>query len=193
DAEAVSLFGPSFGYRTVNALYFVGGKYYIELVGSSESEELFNAISQVAKNVQNDLAPTGTEIPQFSYFPRQGLIAETIKLYISDGFGFGDWTDVFTGQYKINEEVVTVFFSDCGDDRTAKTVAENYYNFSIGSGGTEKESKQLPGKIIDIFGATEIVFAAGRFVAGVHEADNEAAAIKAAIMLKDNLTKAPVK
>ena len=45
----------------------------------------------------------------------------------------------------------------------------------------------LKDKIFDFYGVTEMVFAKGPFVIGVHEAENQAAAEKAAIMLADKL------
>ncbi len=50
DADILSLFHTSFGYRTENALYFVLGKYYIELVGSLESAQLSKAMIEIAQN-----------------------------------------------------------------------------------------------------------------------------------------------
>ncbi|UCF00196.1 MAG: hypothetical protein JSV82_03760 [Planctomycetota bacterium] len=190
DADILSLFHTSFGYRTSNALYFVHSNYYVELVGSSESDELFKALIEVAQKIRSDLpVDDKTRIAELGFFPTENLVLESIKLYLANAFGFEGLTDTFTAKYNIEGETVTAFLSKRSEPKDAKMVVENYYNFLIDNGGVVKQAvnKVFEGKVMDFYGTTEIVFAVGQFVAGVHEAENQQAAEKAADILTNKL------
>ena len=185
------LFAPvRFAYKTGNALYLVHGKYYIELVGSSESAELFRATAEVARKIRANLVVDyDTEIAELALFPRENLVWESIKLYPANAFGFEGLTDTFSAQYKFGSDTITAFLSSRTDPQEAQTVAESYYNFLIDNGGAAKQpaNKILRGKIVDFYDTTEIVFAIGSFVGGVHEAENQQAAEKLAEILINKL------
>ena len=190
EAAFISIFPTDFGYRTTNALYFVHGRYYIELVGASVSNELFNAMTQTALNIQNNLTIRDVEIPEISLLPTENIIPGSFKLYLTNTFGFEGLTDTFTALYQSGDSKVVVFLSKRTDEQDAKAVAESYYNFLIQNGGTEKNIDELPvGRIVDFYGTTEIIFAVGQFVAGVHEAENQQSSISTATMLYRNLSK----
>jgi len=96
DADILSLFHPSFGYRTDNALYFVHGKYYVELVGSAESTQLFKAMTEIAGNITSKLKVGEVEqIAELSLFPDENAVLGSAKLYLADAFGFDGLTDTF--------------------------------------------------------------------------------------------------
>ena len=188
DAEAF----PSiqFAYKTGNALYFVHGKYYIELVGSSESGELFSAMAEAARKIQANLAiDHDSGITEFAMFPQENLVAGSIKLYLVNAFGFERLTNTFTAKYRFGNETVTAFMSKRADSRDAEAIAESYRNFLIENGAVIKSTtnKALVGKVMDSYGATEIVFTTGPFVAGIHEAENQQAAEKLAEILINRL------
>ena len=189
-AEA-ELFAPMrFAYKTSNALYLVHGKYYIELVGSSESAELFRATAEVARKIRANLVVDyDTEIAELALFPREDLVRESIKLYPANAFGFEGLTNTFSAQYKFGSDTITTFLSRRSGPQDAQTVAESYYNFLIDNGGAAKQpaNKILRGKIVDFYDTTEIVFAIGSFVGGVHEAENQQAAEKLAEILINKL------
>jgi len=187
DADIISLFHPSFGYRTSNALYFVHGKYYIELVGSSESNELFKAMVAIAQKIRSELAVDKVmDIADLGLFPPENIIPGSAKLYLANAFGFEGLTDTFTCRYKFGDETVTAFLGRRRSPQDANKVAESYYNFLIDNGGVEKtvpSAGKYIGKVIDFYGSTEIIFATGSFVAGVHECENEQLAYELAAIL----------
>jgi hypothetical protein len=189
-AEGESFPPMRFAYKTGNALYFVHGKYYIELVGSSESSELFRAITEIARKIRANLAiDYDTEITELALFPQENLVRESIKLYLANAFGFEGLSDTFSAGYTLGDDSVTAFLSRRPDPQNAQAVAESYYNFLIRNGGTLRQiaNKFSQGKVVDFYGTTEIVFAAGPFVAGIHEAQNPQAAEKLAQTLINNL------
>jgi hypothetical protein len=188
DAEAF----PSiqFAYKSSNALYFVHGKYYIELVGSSESDELFKAMTEVAAKIQTNLAvDPDTGIAELALFPQEDLVLGSIKLYLANAFGFEKLTNTFAARYRVENETITAFLSKQVNSKDAETIAESYRNFLTENGAVIKNTtnKALVGKVMDSYGATEIVFTVGHFVAGIHEAENQQAAEKLAEILINRL------
>jgi hypothetical protein len=190
-AEAEPFPPMRFAYKTGNALYFVHGKYYIELVGSSESNELLRAMAEVARKIRANLAiDYDTNIDELALFPKENLIGESIKLYLTNAFGFEKLTDTFSAQYKLDSDTITAFLSRRADPQDAQLTAESYYNFLIANGGSAKPAvnKTFEGKVVDFYDTTEIVFATGPFVAGIHEAENQQAAEKLAEILFNKLS-----
>ena len=191
DATILSLFLTSFGYRTSNALYFVHGDYYIELVGSSESKGLFKAIIETAQKVQANLAVSNVGIPELALLPQEdkGLVQGSVKLYLANAFGFEGLTNTFTAQYKIDGQTVTAFLSQQAGIREAITMADGYRKFLIENGAVTKETtnKILEGKVLDFYDTTEIVLATGPFIVGVHEAENQLLAERLAVKLINKL------
>jgi hypothetical protein len=188
DSEAFA--SMQFAYKSGNALYFVHGKYYIELVGSSESDELFKAITEVARRIQTNLAvDRDSEIAELAFFPQENLVPGSFKLYPANAFGFEKLTDVFTARYKSGEKIITAFISKRADLKEAEATAESYRKFLTENGAVIKntDNKMLVGKIMDSYGTTEIVFTAGPFVAGIHEAENQQAAENIAEILINKL------
>ena len=183
-----------FAYKTSNALYFVHGKYYIELLGSAESTDLFNALQEVAQKISSELVVDKlAKIDELGLFPAENIVAGSYKLYLASAFGFEGMTDIFACRYKSGDESTTVFLSRRPDRQDAQLVAEKYYNFLIENGGEVKPTanktlSSLKGKVVDFYGTTEIVFAVGQFVAGVHEAENQKAAETLAVKLINRLS-----
>ncbi|MCX5637819.1 MAG: hypothetical protein NTX52_09030 [Planctomycetota bacterium] len=135
-----------------------------------------------------------TEIPELTLFPQENIVAGSAKLYLSNVFGFDGFSDTFVCQYRLGEEILTAFLSRRPGPQDARTTAENYYNFLIDNGGKAKPTshdtlKTIGGKVVDFYGTTEIIFAIGPYVAGVHEAKNQQSAEKLAAQLIDKLGK----
>ena len=184
-----------FGYRTSDAPYFVHGKYYVEFIASSKSDELFKAMIATAQKIRTNLpVDVDTEIPELSLFPQEDLVAGSPKLYLTSAFGFERLTDTFTAQYNVGDETVTAFLSRRPDPQDAQRLAESYHKFLIDNGGEVKPAitKTLEGKVVDFYDTTEIVSAIGPFVAGIHEAENQHAAEKMAMGLSNKLSEAAI-
>ena len=184
-----------FAYRTGNGLYFVHGKYYVELVGSSESPELSVAMSQTAERIRTELAIDKDEqIVELTFFPQEGFVPGSNRLYLASAFGFKDLTDIFTAGYELRGETITAFIGIRLDANDAQKLAESYYRFLIENGGAAKPTTDEPlkswqGRVVDLYGTTEVVFTVGSFVAGIHEADNRQAAEELAVALGHKLSK----
>jgi hypothetical protein len=171
-----------FGYSTANSFYFIHGKYYIELVGSAESQELRAAATEVMQKIRTHLPiKQDTEIAELSIFPAEDLVPDSFRLYPSDTFGFERLTNTFAARYKMDGEILTAFFSQRLDPQDARNIARAYHGFLLDSGCSDKTTTNealadLKANVVDAYGTTEIIFVTGPFVAGVHEADDQQAA-----------------
>ena len=186
----------SFAYRTENSVYFVQGRFYIEMIGSAEANELYEAMIEIARKFMSEVAIDKTvQIKELALFPQENLVVGSSKLYLESAFGFEGLNNTFVARYIIDGHAVTAFFSRRSDLQDAQRVTENYYNFLIENGGRAKpvandNLRRLRTKVVDFYGATELVFATGQFVAGIHEADSQSSAERMAVMLINSLSKA---
>lgn len=194
DADILSVSHTHFGYRTSNGLYFVHGKHYVELVGSAESRELFNAMVEISVKMRQANLGVGnhTQIAELELFSQESFVQGSAKLYLVNAFGFDGWTDVFSAQYKIDGETITGFFSKYTSPEEALKIAKSYYDFLISNGAVDK-TPGLPDfgisypKVVDFYGSIEIIFTNGSYVAGIHEVENLTIAEKVAVMLDAKL------
>ncbi len=178
-----------FGYRTADAPYFVHGKYYVEFIASSKSNDLFKAMMDTTQKIQTNLPiDVDAEIPELSYFPQENLVTGSHKLYLDSAFGFEKLTDTFTAQYRMGDDTVTAFLSKRSSAADAASLFESYYKFLIENGGKEvSQDNKLKVKYIDFYGTLEIVTVTDKFVFGIHEAENPKLASKVEKMILNKL------
>jgi hypothetical protein len=191
DAEALQIM--QFAYKTTNALYFAIDKYYVELVGSAQSQELLEAILAVAEKIPSRLAVAkDTEIAELQLFTQENIVPDSFKLHSAGAFGFEGLTDTFTAQYTFGDNSLTAFLSRRRDAQDAQLVAESYYKFLIQNGGVDKPTlnKNIEAKVVEFYGTTEIVFTTGPFLAGIHEAQSQQLAEELAAKLINKLSEA---
>jgi hypothetical protein len=173
-----------FAYKTTNSVYVCHGQYYIEMVGFAESDELLNAMKGIAQKLVAQLpVDEKDKITEIGIFP-QGIISGSVQLQIIDAYGFDGLNNTWSALYKVNDKAVTIFFSKRNNEGEAKNVAKSYNDFLISNGAKVIDANVSS---LDFLGSTEIVFAKGSFVGGVHEADDREAALKAADTLSKRL------
>ncbi len=194
DALMFAFARPQPCYRTSNGLYFVHGNFYVELIGSTESVALDKAMAEIAVKFASQKIVDDAKITEFALFPEEDFIPGSFKLYLANAFGFDGFTDIFTCRYKLGDQSITTFLSKRPDPRDARTTAESYYNFLIENDAVDKPTanktlKDIGAKVLDFYDTTEIIFAIGPFVGGIHEAENQRFAEELAARLFDKLRK----
>lgn len=194
DALMFAFARPQPCYRTSNGLYFVHGNFYVELIGSTESVALDKAMAEIAVKFASQTIVDDAKITEFALFPEEDFIPGSFKLYLANAFGFDGFTDIFTCRYKLGDQSITTFISKRPDPRDAWTTAESYYNFLIENDAVDKPTanktlKDIGAKVLDFYDTTEIIFAIGPFVGGIHEAENQRFAEELAARLFDKLRK----
>ncbi len=176
-------------YITENALYVVHGPYYMEIIASSDHPDAMMAVGAIAgafiKSVKVESDSTSDAI----FFPKTGLSKDTITLIASDAFGFEQLDQVYTAQYRLEDADLTAFISRRRSVQEARELLLAYHAFLLQFGGevikTSSDWKNL--KVVSIMDSFEVIFFKGSFLAGVHQAENVAHALKLAGMLNEKL------
>ena len=124
-------------------------------------------------------------------FPKDGLIADSIALIAKDAFGFSSLDQVYTAQYHVVDTEMSLFVSLRPSPKEAKALAEAYRDFLIQFGGTEMAapgSSPVEGLLtVSIMDAYELIFPRGPYLAGVHMAEDIAAAEQLAAKMDQKL------
>jgi hypothetical protein len=194
DAMVWRTWDPRYTYKTSNSLYFICSQYYVEIVGSTGSQNLFRAIEEIAEDLKVALKGDKkvSDIAELALFPVANIVEGSAKLYLANAFGFAGFTDVFTCRYELNGELITAFLSNRSDMRNAQATADSYYKFLKENNAQSQETdnqilKDHGVHVLDFYGTTEIVFSIGSFVSGIHEADERQVAEEIATRLIERL------
>jgi hypothetical protein len=188
-SEATELDTGDFAYRTENALYFVHGSYYVEIVASVAQERIAELILSFGENFIGKTTAGSEVINEFILFPTKYLNQASISLLPSDAFGFQQFDSIFTAQYELGDTELTAFLSQRKSPAEAVRLVESYTSFLLEFGGTElKTTLNIPGaKLVEIMDTFELIFSRGSILAGVHGAENRKAAEELALMLNQSL------
>ncbi len=188
--NAESLGFAQYAYRSPNAVFFVHGRFYVELIASQASGPAIGSMEMLAATFVRNIKSESAAIAEQDLFPKEYLIENSISLITADAFGFEQLNQVHTAGYRINDSTLMAFLSRRKNSGEAENLALDYGRFLINFGGIQLDSR-LPIKkyqYIEILDTFEIIFSHGAFVAGVREAATRDQAEKLAIQLFDQLS-----
>ena len=188
-SEATELDTGDFAYKTENALYFVHGPYYVEIVAAVAQERMAELTLSFGRNFISKTPVESSELNGLALFPEKNLNRESISLIPSNGFGFEQFDSIFTALYELEGAELTAFLSQRKSPAEAAGLVESYSSFLLKFGGTElKSTLNIPGaRLVEIMDTFELVFSRGSILAGVHGAENRKAAEELALMLNQTL------
>jgi hypothetical protein len=180
-----------FSYRTQNALYWVHGPYYLEIIGSTPTEENMMAMQLFAEAFVRNIKVETKSMVERDLFPSNGLDQNSIVLIPDNAFGYEGLDRVFIAGYKIKDTELTAFISRRKTPLQAQKLASAYHRFLLAFGGEKQASSPLiaNARVVMILDTYEVIFSQGSYTAGVREATETAQAISLAIALKKNLEK----
>jgi hypothetical protein len=183
DAQTLD-FAP-YAYQTPNALFFVHGPFYVEVVASDISDTIMQPMIAFAETFIADHPIQAQSIGEKELFPRKGLIETSISLISADAFGYERFDQIFTAAYKLQDSELMAYYSRRKTPRDAEELASSYRNFLLAFGGKTAGSDLAikSAKMIHILDTYEIVFSHGPYLAGVREAADQASAQELAIQL----------
>ena len=182
-----------FAYQTVDGVYAAAGPIYIEIQGSVATEELAAAMAEVAGALAGASQADDTMAVAMAMFPKEGQVAGSAALYPVDAFGCALMTNVYTMRYDVGDRIVMAFASPRESIEAAEKLAEGYAKFIVDNGGKEiAVTSGFAGRAFGLYGTTEVVFARGSVMGGVHGADDAEAAMAVAQRLRDNLSDEPM-
>jgi len=127
-------------------------------------------------------------LPEFEIFPPENLVPGSQTLQSADAFGFDQFKNVFTAQYRARDADVMMFVTSCSSAEAAAALSAAYRSFLLANGGKEIEaSASSLAKPVEIMGGIELVFSKGNFVAGIHSAPSTGVATELAGRLSERL------
>ncbi len=178
-----------FSYKTQNALYWVHGPFYVEIIASIPSEIHSKAMADFARAFVGNIQVEAGSIDEQSLFPQLGLDQNSITLISADAFGFAGFDRVFIAGYKLGASELTAFISKRNTALEARQLASAYREFLLTYGGNilEMELPIKDAEIVMILDAYEIIFTHGPYLAGIREATDKNQAIHLAGILKKKL------
>ena len=178
-ADATMLDFAEFAYRAENALFFVHGPFYLEMIASGTDDRLRTSMDALARAFILSRPVAQATIAERDLFPKNGLVETSISLISADAFGVADLDRVFTATYSIADAEMTAFLSRRADPQAAAGLAGSYVDFLKAYGGEVQASNDpVPGAaVVAILDMYEVVFAEGPFLAGVHEAPDRDKAV----------------
>jgi hypothetical protein len=190
DAQTLDL--GQYAYQTPNALFFVQGPYYVEIIASDVSKTIFQPMISFAKAFIEKHPFKAQTLTEEQLFPQDGLIQNSISLVSADAFGYDRFDQVFTATYELKDAELMAYFSRRKTPQEAEELASAYSEFLAAFGGKPAESDPpIKGaRIIHILDTYEIIFSHGPYLAGVREAADKKQAQELATRLLDRIKEA---
>jgi hypothetical protein len=176
-----------FAYSTENAVFFVNGNYYVEIIAALEDASIVRDMISMSKNFIARYPEGPVELPELAYLPAENLNVKSISLILKNGFGYKDFNNIFTGTYTLDGHKILAFVSLRGSAEQAESLAASYDSFIsefIGPERLKPDTDKIPGlTVADIFGEYEIFFIKGDVIAGIHSAQDRNAGEQVALNL----------
>jgi hypothetical protein len=190
DAQTLEL--GQYSYQTANALFFVHGPYYVEIVASDQSEAIQQPMRAFAETFIGSHAIQQQAIEEKALFPRAWLIEDSISLVSTDAFGYEGFDQIFTAAYQLDDQQLMAYFSRRESPDKAQALANSYADFLMSFGGSAAESDPaIPSaKVIYILDTYEVVFSHGPYLVGVREATAQQPAEHLALQLYNRIKEA---
>jgi len=183
--NAESLDIAQYAYRSPNAVFMIHGQYYLEFIASQASSRVLQSMELLAVTFIRNTPTATLTIAEQDLFPKADLIAGSIALIAADAFGYEQLDQVYTAEYRLNDESAMAYLSRRQAADEAQELAVSYGKFLLNFGGRNID-QPLPIKnaqTIEILDTYEIIFSYGPFLAGVREATSRDHAANLAIQL----------
>lgn len=175
-----------YAYRASNGLFFVHGRYYVEIIAAEVDPELQIQMGALARSFVASWQPDTQPLEELTRFPPEGLVPHSRALIADSAFGLDrlDW--IFTARYEDEQAEATAFISHRPSARDAIELADAFHRYWIEYGGKELVAPDsLPdARMVTILDSYEFVMVHGAYLIGVHEATTRAFGLDLAVRLK---------
>ena len=190
--DAQSLDVGEYAYQTPNALFFIHGHFYVEIVASDISETIFQPMIAFAKAFIAEHPIQAQATGEQELFPKEGLIQNSISLVSADAFGYNRFDQIYTASFMLQDNPLMAYYSRRKSPGEAEELAASYHEFLTAFGGQKVDSDLVikTAKMIHIMDSYEIVFSHGPYLAGVREAADKYAAQELAMQLLNRIKEA---
>ncbi len=178
-----------FAYSAENALFWVHGSYYIEIIASEVSDNTLRHLLDLAESFNSQNPISAQSIEEIGFFPKENMVEHSITFIPANAFGFEGLDRVFSARYRFDNVEFTAFISRRNSDEEAIEKAEEFVQFLITYGGKEVslDSGDMNAQVVEFFGTFDAVSTIGPYLAGVHEASSPEVATTMVQLLYEKL------
>jgi len=177
-------------YESGGSLFFVHGRYYVEVRAAQPTEQLAEAGMALARNfVAETRIVTAGRLDPAKLFPQSGLVPDSIRFKKSNVFGLAELDNVWLADYEIDGVKARAFISCRDSAEDGERVFAAYLDF-LGQFGAERAWELLHRTGVtdrELSGNYYYIFYSGRFVGGVHECPDQKTAHQLAYELHDHV------
>jgi len=180
-------------YRAGGAVFFVHGRYYVEIIVYEPSDVLAaGALALAGTFVERIAAGPGAHLNELALFPPESLVHGSIELQERDAFGFEGFDRVFLATYRFGDVEAMAYLSRRSDAAEAQRLAEAYARFVQAHGVTAAATgpAETPGASLFVLPEAEVyyfIFHRGPFVGGVDACRDAAVAEELGLSLYESL------
>jgi hypothetical protein len=180
------------GYLAGNALFFVHGPYYVEIVGGEVSQAIQSGLESLAKAFMSAHTVQAVDPVELKLLPRDHRIAHSVKLTARAAFGIQGLDWIFSAAYASSPDrhEALAFVSRRDSPAEAAALADKFHAFWLEFGGSEIASPSGPRGVrgVSILDNYEICLVRGAYLIGVHEATNLEFGMRLVERLDDHIT-----
>ncbi len=172
-------------YRSGTDYYMWKGRYYVQIIPSSDSVELQLIAMELAKELDDSLWDSGVPVWGLSALPKENLIRRSVRYYLVDAMALDFMKNTYMARYKRNQTHVTVFLSRRDSVETARDVITTYAEHAhlYGRNSEQLNINGVELMSFDMGDIYDVVFQKGTLVAGVTEVQDQDVGIQAAVDL----------
>lgn len=159
-------------YQASNGLFFVHGRYYVEIIAAQASENLQAKMQALAEAFVADWQANSQPLEELSHFPTRNLVPHSQALVANSAFGLDRLNWIYTARYEKDEAEGVAFISKRSSADEAAQLADAFRDYWMDYGGEALAApSSLPDiQVVTILDSFEIVLVQDAYLIGVHEA-----------------------
>jgi hypothetical protein len=186
DAEAVEI--GAGGYASGASVFFWKGKYYINILAGGEEpghasegggSDAHKAVAmKLASAIADQIKSAGQSLWAEQVLPQADRVAGSFEFRKSDAFGLDFLKDVFSAQYKVVDQDLTLFVMREASPDKAEDVLKQYEAFGAKYGKVLETADTAGAKVmlVESSGTYDVVFRKDRYFGGATAAGDKDAA-----------------
>jgi hypothetical protein len=159
-------------YQAGNGLFFVHGRYYVEIIAAQLSENMQTKMQAMAQAFVAAQQVNAQPLEALSHFPTCNLVPHSQTLVANSAFGLDRLNWIYTARYEKDQVEGVAFLSKRSSALEAAELANAFRDYWMDYGGEALDAPSAPPdlQVVSILDSYEIVWVQDTYLIGVHEA-----------------------
>jgi len=111
-------------------LFFFAGSLYVKMTTSDETDEMQQALLNIATQFSQKIDPSAAYPALFSVFPKEGLIAHSQSYITKNYIGHEFLPPAYTADYEQDGRKFQVFVMNVNTNEEAQKIIQRYFRFT---------------------------------------------------------------